>query len=131
MHAVRATFAQFFNERGTHLAAMVAYFALMSFVPILFLLLSVLGFLDQADSSSALVTYLEDVFPERSVESIVEVVDAVQRNATTLSLVGAVGLAGTAVLVAFLLRSVPTTAEGGEDTKPNASEPSLDVAQAA
>ncbi len=92
MHAVRATFAQFFNERGTHLAAMVAYFALMSFVPILFLLLSVLGFLDQADSSSALVTYLEDVFPERSVESIVEVVDAVQRNATTLSLVGAVGL---------------------------------------
>jgi membrane protein len=92
MHAVRATFAQFFNERGTHLAAMVAYFALMSFVPILFLLLSVLGFLDQADSSSALVSYLEDVFPERSVESIVEVVDAVQRNATTLSLVGAVGL---------------------------------------
>ncbi len=92
MHAVRATFAQFFNERGTHLAAMVAYFALMSFVPILFLLLSVLGFLDQADSSSALVTYLEDVFPERSVESIVDVVDAVQRNATTLSVVGAVGL---------------------------------------
>ena len=92
MHAVRATFAQFFNERGTHLAAMVAYFALMSFVPVLFLLLSVLGFLDQADSSSALVTYLEDVFPERSVESIVDVVDAVQRNATTLSLVGAVGL---------------------------------------
>jgi membrane protein len=92
MHAVRATFAQFFNERGTHLAAMVAYFALMSFVPILFLLLSVLGFLDQADSSSALVSYLEDVFPERSVESIVDVVDAVQRNATTLSLVGAVGL---------------------------------------
>ncbi len=92
MHAVRATFAQFFNERGTHLAAMVAYFALMSFVPILFLLLSVLGFLDQADSSSALVRYLEDVFPERSVESIVDVVDAVQRNATTLSVVGAVGL---------------------------------------
>ena len=92
MHAVRATFAQFFNERGTHLAAMVAYFALMSFVPVLFLLLSVLGFLDQADSSSALVSYLEDVFPERSVESIVDVVDAVQRNATTLSLVGAVGL---------------------------------------
>ena len=92
MHAVRATFAQFFNERGTHLAAMVAYFALMSFVPILFLLLSVLGFVDQADSSSALVSYLEDVFPERSVESIVDVVDAVQRNATTLSLVGAVGL---------------------------------------
>ena len=92
MLAVRATFARFFVERGTHLAAMVAYFALMSFVPILFLVLSVLGFLDQADSSSALVSYLEDVFPEQSVESIVEVVQAVQRNATTLSVVGAVGL---------------------------------------
>jgi membrane protein len=89
---VRATFDRFFTERGTHLAAMVAYFALMSFVPLVFLALSILGFLDQADSSSALVTYLEDIFPEQSVESIVEVVEAVQRNAATLSVVGAVAL---------------------------------------
>ena len=60
--------------------------------PLIFLALSVLGFLDQADSSSALVSYLEDVFPDQSVESIVNVVDAVQRNATTLSVVGAVAL---------------------------------------
>jgi membrane protein len=92
MRAIRATFDRFFSERGTHLAAMVAYFALASFVPLIFLALSVLGFLDQADSSSALVSYLEDVFPDRSVESIVNVVDAVQRNATTLSVVGAVAL---------------------------------------
>src|SRR4026209_1936528 len=68
---------------------MVAFFALASFVPLIFLALSVLGFLDQADSSSVLVSYLEDVFPGHSVESIVSVVDAVQRNATTLSIVGA------------------------------------------
>jgi membrane protein len=92
MRAVGATFDRFFTERGTHLAAMVAYFALMSFVPLVFLALSILGFLDQADSSSALVTYLEDIFPEQSVESIVEVVDAVQRNAAALSAVGAVAL---------------------------------------
>ena len=92
MRAIGATFERFFNERGTHLAAMVAYFALMSFVPLVFLALSILGFLDQADSSSALVTYLEDVFPEQSVESIVEVVDAVQRNAAALSVVGGVAL---------------------------------------
>ena len=92
VRAIRATFDRFFSERGTHLAAMVAYFALASFVPLIFLALSVLGFLDQADSSSALVSYLEDVFPDRSVESIVNVVDAVQRNATTLSVVGAVAL---------------------------------------
>jgi membrane protein len=92
VRAIGATFDRFFSERGTHLAAMVAYFALASFVPLIFLALSVLGFLDQADSSSALVSYLEDVFPDRSVESIVDVVDAVQRNATTLSVVGAVAL---------------------------------------
>ena len=92
MRAVRASFDRFFGERGTHLAAMVAYFALASFVPLIFLALSVLGFLDQADSSSALVSYLEDIFPGQSVDSIVSVVDAVQRNAATLSVVGAVAL---------------------------------------
>ena len=92
MRAVGATFDRFFAERGTHLAAMVAYFALASFVPLIFLALSILGFLDQADSSSALVSYLEDIFPDQSVDSIVRVVDAVQRNAATLSIVGAVAL---------------------------------------
>ena len=71
MRAIRGTFDRFFGERGTHLAAMVAFFALASFVPLIFLALSVLGFLDQADSSSALVSYLEDIFPGHSVESIV------------------------------------------------------------
>lgn len=92
MRAVRATFDRFFTERGTHLAAMVAYFALASFVPLIFLALSVLGLLDQADSSSALVSYLEDIFPGSSVDSIVNVVDAVQENAATLSVVGGVAL---------------------------------------
>jgi membrane protein len=92
MRAIRATFDRFFSERGTHLAAMVAYFALASFVPLIFLALSVLGFLDQADSSSALVSYLEDVFPDQSVDSIVKVVNAVQKNAATLSVVGGIAL---------------------------------------
>ena len=45
--------------------------------------------------------------------------------------IGAIGLTDTACLVAFLLRGVPTTAEGGEHMEPKASEPSLDAAQAA
>ena len=105
MRALGATFDRFFSERGTHLAAMVAYFALASFVPLIFLALSVLGFLDQADSSSALVSYLEDVFPDQSVESIVRVVDAVQRNATTLSVVGAVALLWSSVSLFSALES--------------------------
>ena len=88
MRAVRATFDRFFGERGTHLAAMVAYFALASFVPLIFLALSILGFLDQADSSSALVTYLEDIFPNQSVESIVRVVGS--SAATVLSIRGTI-----------------------------------------
>jgi membrane protein len=105
VRAIGATFDRFFSERGTHLSAMVAYFALASFVPLIFLALSVLGFLDQADQSSALVSYLEDVFPDRSVESIVNVVDAVQRNATTLSLVGAVALLWSSVSLFSALES--------------------------
>jgi DHA2 family multidrug resistance protein-like MFS transporter len=46
------------------------------------------------------------------------------------SLIGAAGLAGTAVLVAFLLRSVPTT-EDGEQIETNVSQPSAETAQAA
>src|SRR4029450_2352233 len=56
MRAIAATFDRFFSERGTHLAAMVAYFALASFVPLIFLALSVLGFLDQADPCGRLVS---------------------------------------------------------------------------
>lgn len=89
---VRASFGHFFQERGTHLAAMVAYFALLSFVPLVFLALAVLGFLDQADEKSALVSYLQDIFPDRSVQDIVRVVQAIERNAGTLSVVGGVGL---------------------------------------
>lgn len=102
---LRASFDHFFGQRGTHLAAMVAYFALASFVPLIFLALSLLGFLDQADSSSALVSYLEDIFPGQSVESIVKVVNAVQRNAATLSLVGAVALLWSALSLFSALES--------------------------
>ena len=51
MH-IRETFTKFFADRGTHLAAMIAYFALLSFVPLLFLSLSLLGFSGRADESS-------------------------------------------------------------------------------
>ena len=102
---IRATFAHFFRERGTHLAAMVAYFALASFVPLIFLALAILGFLDQADASSALVTYLKEIFPGQSVDSIVKVVDAVLRNAKTLSIVGAVALLWSSVSLFSALES--------------------------
>jgi membrane protein len=86
---VRATFAKFFADRGTHLAAMIAYFALLSFVPLLFLALALLGLSGRANESSYFVTELRRIFPGASISSIVTVVRTIQSNATSLGLVGA------------------------------------------
>ena len=86
-------FAKFFRDRGPHLAAMIAYFALLSFVPLLFLAVSLLGLAGRADESSYLVTELKRAFPGSSVSSIVHAVREIQKNATALGIVG-----GAAVL---------------------------------
>jgi membrane protein len=86
MHAV---IRKFFADRGTHLAAMIAYFALLSFVPLVFLALAVLGLVDRPNASSFFVHELSQTFPSTSVTSIVRAVRAIQANATFLGIVGA------------------------------------------
>jgi membrane protein len=88
----RALVAKFFADRGTHLAAMVAYFALLSFVPLTFLALSLLGLVHRADASDFLVKELSHAFPTTSLESILSLVHRVQDNAATLGVVGGVAL---------------------------------------
>jgi membrane protein len=88
----RALVTKFFADRGTHLAAMVAYFALLSFVPLIFLALSLLGFAHRADASDFLVRELSRAFPSTSITSILKLVHQVQDNATTLGIIGAVAL---------------------------------------
>jgi YihY family inner membrane protein len=88
----RALFAKFFADRGTHLAAMVAYFALLSFVPLVFLALSLLGLVHRADASDFLVRELKRAFPGSSLQSILTLVHRVQDNAATLGIVGGIGL---------------------------------------
>ncbi len=83
---------KFFADRGTHLAAMVAYFALLSFVPLTFLALSLLGLAHRADASDFLVKELSRAFPTTSLQSILTLVHRVQDNATTLGVVGGVAL---------------------------------------
>ena len=63
---------KFFADRGTHLAAMIAYFALLSFVPLLFLTISLLSFAGRPDESSYLVTELKRAFPGSSISMILE-----------------------------------------------------------
>jgi membrane protein len=84
--------AKFFADRGTHLAAMVAYFALLSFVPLTFLALALLGFAHRADASDFLVKELSRAFPSSSLKSIITLVHSVQDNAATLGIIGAVAL---------------------------------------
>ena len=87
MH-IRETFAKFFADRGTHLAAMIAYFALLSFVPLLFLALALLGLSGRANESSYFVTELQKIFPGASISSIVTVIRTIQQNATSLGIIG-------------------------------------------
>ena len=89
MHAI---IRKFLADRGTHLAAMIAYFAILAFVPLLFLALSLLAFAGEQDESSLLVEELERAFPENSVENILEAVTEIQEQATELSVIGGIGL---------------------------------------
>jgi membrane protein len=101
-----AALGRFFAVRGTHLAAMVAYFALASFVPLVFLSLAMLGLFRRVDESNALVSYLQDVFPGVSLDRIVSVVSSVQDNARTLGLVGGIALLWSSLSLFSALESV-------------------------
>lgn len=83
---------KFFADRGTHLAAMIAYFALLSFVPLVFLALSLLGLSHRADASDFFVKELQRAFPSSSLENILTVVHRVQENATALGIIGGIAL---------------------------------------
>ncbi|HYZ19364.1 MAG TPA: YihY/virulence factor BrkB family protein [Gaiellaceae bacterium] len=102
---MRELFAKFFADRGTHLAAMIAYFALLAFVPLLFLALALLGLAGRADESSFLVTELNKAFPQTSVDSIVRVVEEVQENATTLGILGGAFVLWTSLSLFSVLES--------------------------
>jgi membrane protein len=97
--------AKFFRDRGPHLAAMIAYFALLSFVPLTFLALSLLGLTGRADESSYLVTELKKVFPGASVSSIVKAVQSVQKDAATLGIIGGIALLWTSLSFFSVLES--------------------------
>jgi membrane protein len=67
---------------------MIAYFALLSFVPLLLLSLALLGLAHQANSHSFFVRELQKDFPSTSLDSILNAIRAIQKNATALGLVG-------------------------------------------
>ncbi len=102
---MRGLFGKFFSDRGTHLAAMIAYFALLSFFPLMFLALALLGLAGKADEESFFVTELKQIFPGASIGDIVKTVQTVQDNATTLGIVGGVILLWTSLSLFSVLES--------------------------
>jgi membrane protein len=88
----REIVSKFFADRGTHLAAMIAYFALISFVPLVFIALALFGLAHRADASDFFVKELERAFPGSSLKSILTLVHRVQDNAAVLGIIGGAGL---------------------------------------
>jgi membrane protein len=89
---MREVVNKFYADRGTHLAAMIAYFALLSFVPLLFLALSLIGLAGEPSESSYLIEQLRRAFPATSIDRLLDVVRTVQGRSLELGAVGIVGL---------------------------------------
>ena len=103
---MRAVLRKFFADRGTHLAAMIAYFALLSFVPLLFLSLALLGLAHQAERGLVLrPRAASKTFPSTSLDSILRAVRAIQANATALGIVGGAFLLWSSLSLFSVLES--------------------------
>jgi membrane protein len=101
----RNLWRKFFADRGTHLAAMIAYFALLAFVPLTFLALALLGLTGRADESSFLVKEIKHALPGTPIDRIVALVHSVQDNAAALGIVGGVALLWTSLSLFSALES--------------------------
>jgi membrane protein len=112
-----APLGKFFADRGPHLAAMIAYFALLSFVPLLFLTISLLTLAGRPDESSYLVTELKKAFPGSSVSSIVHTIRGIQSHSTALGIIGGAALLWSSLSLFSVLESAFNIVYG----KPNRS----------
>ena len=84
--------SKYLRDRGPHLAAMVAYYALLSLVPFLFLTASLLGFAGHVSPNSYLIRELAHILPGQSARDLLHTVQAIQRDAGTLEAIGLIGL---------------------------------------
>jgi membrane protein len=101
----RDLWSKFFADRGPHLAAMIAYFALLSFVPLTFLSLALLGLTGRADESSFLVKEIKHTLPGTPIDRIIDLVHTLQDNATALGIVGGAALLWTSLSLFSVLES--------------------------
>jgi membrane protein len=103
--ALRQIFSKYQADRGTHLAAMIAYFALLSFVPLSFITFALLGFVGHAKESSSIVKKLAYIFPDKSLSTIATTVNGLEAHATALGIVGLLFLIWTSLSLFSVLES--------------------------
>ena len=101
----RQIFWKFQADRGPHLAAMIAYFALLSFVPLSFIAFALLGFFGRARESSSLVKKLSYIFPDKSLSTIAKTVNGLEAHSTALGILGLLFLIWTSLSLFSALES--------------------------
>jgi membrane protein len=92
VRAVSGILRRYFGSRGPHLAAMLAYYALLSLVPFLFLAASLVSAIGRPAESSAFMRDLGHVLPGASAEDLASFVRSLEANAAEIGLIGGVGL---------------------------------------
>jgi membrane protein len=91
-HAVSAVARRYFGARGPHLAAMLAYYALLSLLPFVFLAASLVSSIGRPEETSALLRDLSHVLPGASARDLAELVRSLGSNAAEIGLIGGVAL---------------------------------------
>ncbi len=92
VQALSAILRRYFGARGPHLAAMLAYYALVSLVPFVFLAAVLVSAIGRPEESSALLRDLSHVLPSTSAHDLARLVQRLEANVTEIGLIGGVAL---------------------------------------
>ena len=84
---------------------MIAYFALLSFVPLAFITLALLGFRGHTSESDSFVRKLGYVFPDTSLSTIAKTVNDLEAHATAFGIIGILFLVWTSLSLFSALES--------------------------
>ena len=132
--AVRAWQA-FGEDRCSHMAAAISYYALLSLFPLLILLVSVLGiFLRSSSLQQDLVDQVLDILPltqDKGANEVSQAVRAVAGVSIPLTIVGLVGLAWSASAMFGAIRSSLNVAWGSSGHRSFLRQKLLDFAMMA
>jgi membrane protein len=92
VRAASTVLRRYFGARGPHLAAMLAYYALLSLFPFVFLAASLVSAIGRPAETSAFLRDLSHVLPGTSADDLARFVHSLESNAAEIGVIGGVGL---------------------------------------